>query len=292
MQIESLKMFCDLVETESFTKAAQINAVTQSAVSQTISAIERNFKSLLVERSRKQFRLTREGQVFYDNAKQIVEAFEAAQNRLQEIKNVLAGSIAVSTVYSIGLYELPLRLKTYLKARPTVNVHVAYRRADQVYEDVLMNVADLGLVAYPHKDPKLIVTSIGKDRLVVICHPQHPLTKSRSIKLSRLADQTFIAFEPDIPTRRAVDRILRDQSVKVRNVMELDNIDTLKRAVEIDAGISIVPQNTVMGEVKKGTLAQLEIEDRQYWRPLGAIYKANKVLTPAMKEFLSILKGP
>src|SRR5512136_531400 len=173
MQIESLKVFCDLAETESFTKAAQINNVTQSAVSQQISSLERIFKSLLIERSKKKFRLTREGQVLYDYSKQIIQTYESLFCKLQEIKDIISGTVRVSTIYSIGLHDLPNYLKKFLKTYPTVNVHVEYRRSNQVYEDVLGNVVDLGLVAYPAKDSKLEIVPLHKDPLVLICHPQH-----------------------------------------------------------------------------------------------------------------------
>src|ERR1039458_7516192 len=157
MNIESLKVFCDLVESESFTKAAQINQVTQSAVSQTISALERTFKSLLVERSKKQFRLTREGQVLYDYSKQILQTYASLDSRLQELKDIISGTIRVATIYSIGLHDLPAYVQKFMQSYPTVKVQVEYRHASQVYEDVLGNTVDLGLIAYPIKDAKLEV---------------------------------------------------------------------------------------------------------------------------------------
>ena len=240
MQIESLKVFCDLAESESFTKAAQINSVTQSAVSQQISSLERQFKSILIERSKKKFRLTREGQVLYEYSKQIIQTYQSLQSKLQEIKDVISGTIRVATIYSIGLHDLPPYLKKYLKSYPTVNVHVEYRRSNQVYEDVLSNVVDLGLVAYPVRDNKLDVVALRRDRLVLVCHPQHPLAKSKSVPLTAIAGQKFIGFQPDIPTRKAIDKILKDRGIQVQHVMEFDNIETVKRAVEIDVGISIV----------------------------------------------------
>jgi DNA-binding transcriptional LysR family regulator len=289
MQIESLKVFCDLAETESFTKAAQINNVTQSAVSQQISSLERQFKSLLIERSKKKFRLTREGQVLYDFSKQIIQTYDSLHSRLQEIKDIISGTIRVATIYSIGLHDLPPYIKRFMKDFPTVTVHVEYRRANQVYDDVLGNVVDLGLVAYPSRDNKLEVIPLRKDPLVLICHPQHPFSKAKSAKLKIIAGQKFIGFEPDVPTRKALDKILKDNSVEVNNVMEFDNIETVKRAVEIDAGISIVPLSTISQEVSKQTLAAVELEG-DFFRPLAAIYKKNKVLSPAMKQFLAILK--
>ena len=171
-----------------------------------------------------------------------------------------------------------------------MNVHVEYRRANQVYEDVLSNVVDLGLVAYPVKDSKLEIIPLRKEPLVVICHPQHPFARQKSVKLKSLAGQKIIGFEPDIPTRKALDKILKQHGVEVKHVMEFDNVETVKRAVEIDAGISIVPLGTVVQEVSKQTLAALPIEDGDFFRPLAAIYKKNKVLSPAMKQFLGILK--
>jgi LysR family transcriptional regulator, transcriptional activator of the cysJI operon len=290
MQIESLKVFCDLVETKSFTKAAQINEVTQSAVSQTISALEKRFKSLLIERSKKNFRLTQEGEVCYDYSKQILQIHDALQNRLQEIEDVISGNIRLATVYTIGLHVLPPCVKRFLKRYPTVNVHVEYRRSDQVYESVLGNVVDLGLVAYPPRDVRLEIVPVRKDLLALICHPQHPLAKRKSVKLSAIKGMRFIHFEQDQPTRKAVDKLLKDQHVTVEGVMEMDNIETLKRAVEIDSGVAIVPEETVVQEVANQTLSIVQLEGGDFSRPLAVVYKKNKVLSPAMKQFIALLK--
>ena len=284
-------MYCDLAETESFTKAAQINGVTQSAVSQQISSLERTFKSLLIERSKKKFRLTREGQVLYDYSKQIIQTYESLFCKLQEIKDIISGTVRVSTIYSIGLHDLPNYLKKFLKTYPTVNVHVEYRRSNQVYEDVASNVADLGMVAYPARDPKLEIVPLRKDPLVLICHPHHPLTKNKSIKLKELEGQKFVSFDTDIPTRKATDRVLREHHVHVTHAMEFDNIETVKRAVEIDAGIAIVPHSTINQEIAKQTLAEVKIDDADMFRPIAVIYKKNKVLSPAMKQFINFVKG-
>ena len=290
MQIESLKVFCDLTETESFTKAAQIAGITQSAVSQQISSLERIFKSLLIERSKKRFRLTREGQVLYDYSKQIIQTYESLNSKLQELKDIISGTIRVATIYSIGLHDLPAYVKKFMKSYPTVNIHVEYRRANQVYDDVSSNTVDLGLVAYPVKDPKIEIIALRKEPLVLVCHPQHPFAKLKTVKLKALAGQKIIGFEPDIPTRKALDKILKEHGVEIKHVMEFDNVETVKRAVEIDAGVSIVPLGTIGQEISKQTLVAVPIEDGDFYRPIAAIYKKNKVLSPAMKQFLAVLK--
>jgi DNA-binding transcriptional LysR family regulator len=253
--------------------------------------MERAFKSLLVERSKKQFRLTPEGEVLYDYGKQILQLYSSLDSKLLELKDVISGSIRVATIYSIGLHDLPPYIKKFMKSYPTVNIHVEYRNVNQVYEDILSNTVDLGLIAYPIRDSKLETVPLRKEPLVLVCHPQHRFTKEKSIKLKSLNGQKVISFEPDTPTRKALDKILKQHGVEVEHVMEFDNVETVKRAVEIDAGISIVPQGTVVQEIDKGTLATVAIADGEFFRPLAAIYKKNRVLSPAMKQFLAILKN-
>lgn len=289
MQIESLKVFCDLAETESFTKAAQINEVTQSAVSQQISSLERIFKSLLIERSKKNFRLTPEGEVFYDYSKRILQSYDSLQSQVQGIKQVFSGHIRVATVYSIGLHELPPCVTQFLKDYPQVNVRVEYRRANEVYDDVFGNRADLGLVAYPVRDAKIETVPLRKDSLVLVCHPQHRFAKQKLIKMQALDGQNFVNFEKDIPTRKALDKIFKENGIAVKNVVEFDNVETVKGAVEIDSGVAILPEETVKQEVANKTLAAVKLEGNHH-RELGAIYKKGKVLSPAMKQFIELLK--
>jgi LysR family transcriptional regulator, transcriptional activator of the cysJI operon len=292
MQIESLKVFCDLAETESFTKAAQINGVTQSAVSQNISSLEHQFNSLLIERSKKNFRLTPEGEVVYDYSKRMLQSYDAIQSKVQDIKGVITGEIRLATVYSVGLHQLPPYIKQFLKEHPNVNIHVEYRRANQVYDDVLGNVVDLGLVAYPNRDHRLELIPIRKDRLVLICHPQHSFAGMKSIRLKALNGQKFVSFEKDIPTQKALDRIFKDHGVTVLSVMQFDNVETVKRAVEIDSGIAIVPEETIRQEISNQTIVSVALESEDCVRQLGLIHKKDKVLSPAMKKFIALLKQP
>ena len=291
MQIESFKIFCDLTETESFTRAAEISGITQSAVSQQISSLERVFNCLLIERSKKRFRLTREGTLLYESSKNIIQSYDALHSRLQEAQGVISGSIRVATIYSVGLYGLPAYLKTFLKAHPAVNVHVEYQRFNQVYDDLLGNIVDLGLVAYPGRDARVEMIEVWREPMVLICHPTHPLAKQKKLEFAALQDQRFVAFDSDTPTRRALDRLFREDGVTVNTGMEFDNIETVKRAVEIDVGVSIVPESAVAQEVSKGTLVALRFANKQIERPVAVIYKKSKVLNPAIKQFVELLQG-
>ena len=289
MQIENFKIFADLVETKSFSKSAKLNGITQSAVSQQARAMERHFKTLLIDRSQKQFQLTREGQQVYDSAKELLHAYEKLLSELQELKKVISGTIRISTIYSIGLHELPPYIKKFLQDYPSVNVRVEYRRSNLVYEDILHNSVDFGLVAFPVKVRQVEAIPFRNDHLIVICHPHHPLSKRGEVTVAELAGQKFIGFDPDIPTRKAVDQIFRDNKLEIEPVMEFDNIETVKRAVEIDHGIAIVPQATVAQESKQGTLAMLHFKGREFTRPLAILHRKGRVLTPAMKKFIETL---
>lgn len=292
MQVESFKVFRDLVESQSFSKAAQLNHITQSAVSQQIRAMEERFHVPLIERSSKRFALTREGELLFKTSRDIITHYDALQHQLNEMRNIISGNIRIATVYSIGLHELPPYIKKFLKEFPNVNVHVEYRRSNQVVEEVQTGTSDLGLVAFPAQKKNLKVEAFKKDRLVVICAPQHAIAKKKEVTVEDLSGSKYIAFEPDIPTRRAVDRMFREASIEPKPVMEFDNIETVKRAVEIDAGISIVPKATIEQEVKGGSLAAIEFKDKPFHRPLGILYKSGRVLSPAMKRFLKTLKEP
>jgi DNA-binding transcriptional LysR family regulator len=289
MQIENFKIFADLVETRSFSKSAKLNGITQSAVSQQARAMERHFKTLLIDRSQKQFQLTREGQRVYEAAKEILHTYEKLQSELQEMKKVISGTIRISTIYSIGLHELPPFIKRFLHDFPSVNVRVEYRRSNLVYEDLLHNSVDFGLVAFPVKQRQIEILPFRDDQLVLITHPQHALARRAKVEVKDLAGQRFIGFDPDIPTRKAVDAIFRDHRLELDPVMEFDNIETVKRAVEIDHGVAVVPLATVSQEQKQGTLAVVPFEGKEFTRPLAILHRRGRVLTPAMKKFIEVL---
>ncbi len=291
MHVESFKVFCDLVETSSFSAAAERNGVTQSAVSQQIKTLENYYDVLLVERGRRNFSVTPEGEVFLKAARVILDAWNEIGTQLEEMRDVVAGTLNVATVYSIGFHELPPFLDKFRKLFPEVDLHINYRRANQVYADVLEAKADLGLVAYPQQRKGIEVEPVWKDRLVLICPPGHPFAKKKKAPLSAIDGERFISFEPDLPTRKAIDEMFAKASISVKEVVEFDNIETVKRGVEIENAISIVPSESVKNEVAAGKLCQVILEGRDMWRPLGVIRRRAKAITPAMRELIELLKA-
>ncbi|HEX8295317.1 MAG TPA: LysR family transcriptional regulator [Chthoniobacteraceae bacterium] len=291
MYLDVFKVFCDLAETGSFSKAALLNGVTQSAVSQQVRAVENKFQVVLVDRGRRSFALTPEGRAFLQASRELLEIYQGLSDRMHALRDVIAGELKIASIYSVGLHELPPRLKAFREKFPEVEVHVEYRRSQQVYTQVLEGEVDLGLVAYPVKRTGLAVEIFSADELVVICHPNHPLAGEKTISLQRLAGEKFIAFEPDVPTRKVIDRHLRDHAVEIEHVMEFDNIETVKRAVEVESGLSIVPRNTVRQEVESGLLFAVELSGPKLSRPLGVITRRNRPRSSAQKEFVATLRA-
>ena len=290
MQIQTFKVFCDLADTESFSKAAERNGITQSAVSQQVRSIEDQFQVRLIDRGRRALCLTPEGQAFLASSREIVGAYDELGTRMQKLQEVVSGELRIATIFSIGLHELPPYLKRFRREFPLVDVRMDYRRSAQVYAAVQENRADVGLVAYPASRRGITASVFWRDRLVVICAPTHPLASRRKIALGDVGGEKFIAFEPDLPTRREVDRRLRQAGARVKVAFEFDNIETVKRAVEIESAVSIVPRTSVRSEVETGQLVSLELSDSEMWRPLGTLVKKSSAGTPALREFLSLLE--
>lgn len=290
MQIETLKIFCDLAESKSFSQAAIRNLITQSAVSQQIKNLESRFETTLLERDGRTVSLTASGRIFYDASRDILDRFDHLNIELKSVGQEMAGSVRVATIYSVGLYEMSLVIKAFLKAYPKVNLHVEYSRATRVYEDCLKGAIDLGIVPYPKPRKGLQIVSLPADQLILICSPDHPFARRRNLDIRRLDGENFVAFEKDIPSRRAIDGILHQHGVRARVVMEFDNIETIKRSVEIGAGVSIVPLLSVQREVQTGSLVQLHFTRERFLRPLGVIMKRKLALNPAAKKFIELLQ--
>jgi DNA-binding transcriptional LysR family regulator len=291
MQIETLKIFCDLVESHSFSQAAERNFVTQSAVSQQVRGLEEKFKRRLLERvrGRREISLTRAGEVLYEESRNVLAAYELLQERLRALSDTVSGTVRVATVYSIGLHELPPAVRRFMALYPSAKIDLEYSRTTRIMRDVLSGAVELGVVAYPEKRRGLSVVPLPGDRLVLICPPSHPLAARRKVKAAQLNNQDFVLFERDIPTRRATDRILKSYGVTVKRVAEFDNIETIKRAVEVGFGIAIVPRPSVLDEQRSGQLAVVALAEPEWTRTVGIIHRSDRHLGVAAKKFIELL---
>ena len=292
MQVESFRVFRDLVETRSFSRSASLNGITQSAVSQQLRSIEQRLRVPLLERTSKQFALTREGQLLYEASREIIGYYQRFQHQLEEMRNIISGTIRLVAVPSLGLHELPPYIKEFLRTFPQVKIQVDYRRSNEVYESIAAGEADVGFVAFPSPRKGLKVETFKKDTLHVICAPGHPLLKKGPVHLPDLPQYKIISLAPEMPTRQGLDKILAARGLRFSPMMEFDNVETLKQAVEINAGIAFLPQSAVASELAKGSLAILPHQGPEIIRPLGIVSRSSRMISPAVKRFLKALKTP
>jgi DNA-binding transcriptional LysR family regulator len=291
MHIETLKIFCDVVENQSFSLAASQNFITQSAVSQQIRGLEERYGKRLLERKRGSVRPTAGGEILHRASREMLHVFNEMEAQLQGLSNVITGSIRVGTVHSVGLYELSNPLKSYFADFPHVNVYLEYDRASHIYEQVLRGNVDLGIVAYPTARAQITVLDFRTDRLVVVCVPSHPMSESVEVPVSALAGEKFVGFEKGIPTRVALDRLFAEKEITVQYIAELDNIEMVKRLAEVGAGIAIIPEKACVHEVQSGSLVKIELADRDLTRPIGIIYRTGKHFSPAVEKFIEYLQA-
>jgi LysR family transcriptional regulator, transcriptional activator of the cysJI operon len=291
MQIETLKIFCDLVETESFSQAAERNFVTQSAVSQQVRSLEEKFRRRLLERvrGRREVKLTDAGAVFYRESRSVLAAYGLLQESMREFAGTVSGTVRVATVYSVGLHELPPVVRRFMELYPAAKIDLEYSRTTRIVRDVLSGAVELGVVAFPEKRRGLSVLPLPGDRLVLICPPAHPLAARKKVKATELQGEGFVLFERDIPTRRATDKILKSHNVSVTRVAEFDNIETIKRAVEVGMGCAIVPRPSVLDEERSGQLAVVALSEAEWMRSVGIIHRSDRTLSIAARKFIELL---
>jgi len=291
MHLEIFKTYCDLAQLQSFSKTAEKNLLSQSAVSQQLAQLETAYKCQLINRKKRPIELTREGQLLYRAAKEILERYDQLKSELKTLKSSETSRINVSAIFSIGMHRLSGYVKKFMMKFPEVNVHVEYMDYQQIYDSVLSGDIDIGIVAIPKRDKRLDVYDFVDESLVLACNPKHPFSKETQIDIHKLQFEKMIRFEKEVPSRVWIDGILQRYSVTVHPVMEFDNVETIKRAIEINAGVSILPRAAILQEVASGTIVEVSFSNERFVRPTGIIVRRNKILSPAGIYFIDLLRG-
>jgi len=290
MHIDILKVFCDLADLRSFSRTAEKNLLSQSAVSQQLAQLELTHKCQLINRKKRPIELTKAGLLLYQASKDILDRYEQLKTELNSLKESSSSRVNIAAIFSIGMHTLPDYVKKFMVSYPDVNVHIEYFSAGRIYELVLSGSVDIGLVAVPKKDKRLEVYDFEDEPLVMVCSPKHPLSDAQQIDIHRIQFEKFIAFEKSVPTRTWIDGILERYNVVVRPVMEFDNIETVKRAVEINSGISILPQTAILHEVISGTIKAIPFSNEKFVRTTGIIIRKGKIMGQAGRYFIELLR--
>lgn len=290
MNLETLKLYCDIVRQHSFSQGAASSQISQSAASQAIQQLEAELGVLLIDRSKRPFMLTPEGHTFFDGCRSLLEGYEKVRAQIAASRTQMTGSVRVAAIYSVGIHIMSDHMQRFMSLYPQAKVRLEYLHPHKVVESVLNDEADLGLLSYPPSNRSLTVLPWRSETMVFVCPPSHRLARRKMVVAADLNDENFVAFDANLPIRKAIDRCLRKHGARVKVVMEFDNIETIKQAIAVGAGVSILPQPTILKEVGNRTLAAIHLAMTELARPLGIIHRRGKALTPTIARFLELLR--
>jgi DNA-binding transcriptional LysR family regulator len=291
MHIRFLKIFCDIVDQASFSRAAAANGVSQSNASQVVHQLEERLGVKLIDRSKRPFVLTPEGQRFHEGSRVIVQRYDDLEREVKSLHEAAAARLTVASIYSVGLAHMSRFLRDFLAENPRADVRLEYLHPHRVYEAVDSGQADLGLVSYPEESRTLTVIAWRTEPMLIVCHPHHSLAGRNSVPLAALRDEPFVAFQRGLQIRAEIDRALARHGVFVNVGLEFDNIETIKQAIEVGAGVSVLPEPTIVRELASGSLAGVPIADERLVRPLGIIHRRDRKLSQAAERFVALLQS-
>jgi len=290
MQFESLRVFCDVARFRSFSQAAQTNNVSQSAASQIVLQLERRLGAQLVNRSIRPLQLTPLGKAYYEGCKGLVKQYQELEASIRDAQDQLDIQVQVAAIYSVGLGDMGKYVEMLAARQPNARVQIEYLHPNRVYEKVLEGTADFGLVSFPRKSRELTALPWREEEMVLACPPTHPLARHKAVKPAQLHGQNYVAFDKGLVIRREVDRFLRDQDVTVAPTLEFDNIENIKKAVQVSAGVALLPEPTLRPELDAGTLVAVPLAGIRFVRPLGIIQRRHSKLSSAALRFIDILR--
>ncbi|OQY05164.1 MAG: hypothetical protein B6I25_05970 [Planctomycetales bacterium 4572_13] len=290
MNLDSAKIFCDLVEIKNFSRTADLHGISQSAVSQQLAQLEMTHNTQFINRKKRPLELTEPGQVFYRGCKGLLERYDQLNSELAALAKTKC-RINLASIFSIGMHTLQPYIRKFMKIYPDVNLLIEYLDAKNIYAQLLKGSIDIGVVALPKRDRSIMVHPFKNEPLVLICSPRHPFAGLEKIDIHRLRGEKFIAFSQGIPTRHHIDSILKQHGIPIQIVMEFDNIETIKRAIEIESGVSILPLPSVQTEVSRGTLAVIELANKHFSRPTGIITQKGHPLSKAGQYLLELMQN-
>jgi DNA-binding transcriptional LysR family regulator len=291
MQPEALKVFCDIVNLRSFSRAAAANELSQPTVTRLVQQLEERLGAALVDRSRRPLQLTPLGQAYYAGCKRLLDEYAELEASLRRESAELALSVRVAAIYSVGLWDMGQYTERFAVEYPHARVRMEYLHPRRVYEHVLEGTADLGLVSYPARTRELAVLPWREEEMVVACAPGHQLAAQESVDPASLGGEPFVAFDRGLTIRREVDHFLRQHRAAVEIALEFDNIENIKKAIEIGAGLAILPEPTLRREVEAGSLRAVQLAGCQLVRPLGIIHRRHHSLSSAAQGFIDLLRA-
>ena len=292
MNLRTVEIFCEVISRRSFSRAAEAYNVSQSLASQAVILLEERLGTQLVDRSRRPFEVTAAGQLYYEGCLQWLKDLRCLEDRVQKVNHRVSGRLRVAALYSSGLLRMAQYVQSFRDAWPEVEFTLEYLRPAEVYDRVATEECDLGIVSFPRDNNEFACIPWQNQELVLVTAARDERAHMKSISVRDLEGCDFIGFTPDLSIRKKIDRWLKQERVNVRVIQEFDNIEVVKRSVEIGSGAAILPRATVAREVDYGALSAIELSDVDWHRPLGIVHRRNRTLTSAAEKFVELLHEP
>jgi DNA-binding transcriptional LysR family regulator len=290
MIFANIRLLRDVGQLRSVSRAAAASGISQSAASQQMREMERRLGSPLFDRATRPLTLTPAGKLFQDFCQDVVRREEKLRIELEKLTAVVEGTVRVASIYSVGLSEMSQLQEEFAARFPSVHLHVDYMRPEKVYEALLADQADLGLVSYPEASREVAVIPWRKEQMAVAAPPDHPFAKRRALHAADLSGESFVGFDEDLPIRRAQNRFFREQGIEIRLAAQFDNIQMIKEAVAEGLGLAILPARIMQAEVDQGRLVSIRLDAPALVRPVGIVHRKRKRFNRAAKSFLALLK--
>lgn len=278
-----------MAQSKSLSRAAATNGISQSAATQHIQELEKRLTVQLLDRTTRPLGLTAAGKLYAELCREVLRREEDFIVALDGVKSEAEGTVRVASIYSIGLSEMSRLREEFAQSCPGAELRVEYLRPDKVYQAILEGHADLGFISYPEHRRQLTVIPWRQERMTVAVYPTHRFAARELLMPGDLDGESFISFDDEVIIRRELDRFFRESGVQISIVMQFDNIQSIKEAVALGSGISILPERTMQAEVEQKRLISIPLHAPELVRPTGVIHKKKKKLTRAALEFLQLV---
>src|SRR5256886_10634106 len=206
VHLETLRLYCDVVRLRSFSRGAPQNFVSQSAASQAMQQLEAELGVALLDRTKRPFVVTPEGQAFYEACRGLLESWDKAKAGIAAVKARVDGTVRVAAIYSVGLHDVSRHVQRFMSLYPEARVQLECLHPPQVVEAVVQGEADVGIMSYPPADRALSIVPLRSEPMAFVCHPNHRLARPRLVTPADLNGETFIAVDAGLTLRQPIDR--------------------------------------------------------------------------------------
>lgn len=285
MELNELQVLQAVAAERSFSRAAIRLHRTQPAVSQAIRRLEDELGERLFDRSSKGGRLTEAGTILLDYAERLTRLKDAAEGAVRELQELRRGRVVIGVNEAAVHVLLPIVVQ-FREAYPHAQVEMRRVQSRQIPGEVLNRSLDFGLVTFPPGERGLLSVPLGVDELVMLTHPTHPLARRRQVTMEEFGRQTVIAHNDPSPRRERVLRLFEQKHAPINIQMSLPSLDGIKRAVEMNLGVALLPRRCALSEIARKQLAAVRVPQLRVPRSLRLLYRQTGESSHAASAFL------